>query len=313
MKININHKYISSDIPEIIFTYGYTASGKTTWCQNFLNNSVAYTGKNFLYISADEIRKELYGSQDSYGDSEKIYNIILERMLEAIKNNKSILYDACNIRYDYRMDYLKHLNKYDNYYKTIVRINTDIITCFKNHKERGRNFSFNQDQEKLTTYPTLAEGWDNIEDVSYSPSAYKFYIASPFFEDIHRKRAYRVAEFLRAKNNIVFLPCEHKVPNAWGLPNYQWGQKVFEADVEALKNSDFLVCLSYGREGSAGTAWELGYSYEKMYSLVVEMPETKIMSLMMSNGCSSVIRFDELWGFDFNNFERRIDKTMEQK
>lgn len=303
--------------PQLVFTYGYTASGKTTWCKTFLNWQKKATNKEWIYISADEVREELYGSQDKYGNPEEVYKVILNRMINAMKKDKNVLYDACNLRLDYRMDYLKWINctDFEDYYKTIVRFNTDIDTCYQNHIKRGRNFSFNFDQANINQPPRLDEGWDNVKDLSNSKNNHSFYIASPFFEDIHRQRAYEVAEFLRKKGYTVFLPCEHKIPNAWDLPNYKWGEEVFFNDIKGIDFSDFLICLSYGRNGSAGTAWELGYAYGLgKKTIVVEMPETKLMSIMVSNGCLTVLKsLKELYNYNFDKFEVRMDKEMEQK
>lgn len=310
-------RLVLNDKPQIIFTYGFTASGKTTWCKNFLEEeNQKILKRDWVYISADEIREEMYGSQDCYGVPFNIYKKILSRMLDAIKEKKNILYDACNLRKGYRMDYLRYFKDNEDYYKTIVRINTDFETCNQRHKERGRNFDFDLSQNNKN-YPTLEEGWDNIVDFSFS-SNHSFYIASPFFEEIHRERAYKVAEFLRNKGYMVFLPCEHKVPDAWEFPNYEWGEQVFVQDIQGLESSEYLICLSYGRMGSAGTAWELGYAFGKgIKTIVVQMPEVNLMSLMVSNGCHTVFKnLEEFYKCNFDKFYLsmgKIDKTMEQK
>lgn len=306
--------------PMLIFTYGYPAAGKTTFSNRFYNNFLK-DGLPVVLISADEIRKELYGSQDVYGDSMTIYKTILHRMINAILLEKTVIYDATNLRKDYRMDYLNALaeanvlDKFDK--KIIVRITTDKETCIKRHNSRDRDIPL----EKLLPYfdinepPTMEEGWDEICDISFSENFKSFYIASPFFKEENRANAIKVAEILRKRGHMVYLPLEHKIANAWDYPNYEWGKKVFDNDIEAIDNSDIVIVLSYGRESTAGTNWEAGYAWgTNKPVIVVEMPEVKLMSLMLANGRTATLKgIEELENYDFDIMPRLEDREMEQK
>lgn len=300
-------------LPRLYFMYGYPASGKTTWSSIFCK-----CHPEVVRLSADETREELYGSRDIYGDGEEIYLHILKKMLTALEKGNSVVYDACNLYKSFRMDYLNEINKYNiDCYKIIIRMNTDEKTCRDRHEKRNRNF----DIEKIAHYfnidepPTMDEGWDEIRNYSYSPNVKTFYIVSPFFNPEHRKRAIAVAEHLRKRGDIVYLPCEHKLEGAYDMPNHVWGEHVFWQDVKNIQASDAVICLSYGREGSAGTAWELGFAFGYgIPSVVVEMPEVELMSIMVSNGCTAVVKnLEELYNYDFNNMPIVRDGEMEQK
>ncbi len=306
--------------PMLIFTYGYPAAGKTTFANQLCDN---FFVENFpvILISADKIREELYGSQDSFGDPMTIYKAILEKMIYCALEGKSVIYDATNLRKDYRMDYLTALananvlDKFDR--KIIVRINTDKETCIKYHLNRDRDIPL----EKLLPYfdinepPTMEEGWDEILDMSFSDDFKDFYIASPFFKEENRANAIKVTEILRKKGHTVYLPLEHKIVNAWDYPNYEWGKKVFENDVEAINSCDVVIVLSYGRESTAGTNWEAGYAWGiGKPVIVVEMPEVTLMSLMLANGRTATLKgIEELENYDFISMPKLEDREMEQK
>lgn len=305
----------NNDKPTLIFMYGYPAAGKTTYSRS-LYNSLTLLCKDVVLISADQIRELLYGSEDIYGNPEEVFQSILVRMREALMNDTSVIYDATNLYKEYRMDYLNALQNVDCY-KRIIRVNTDKETCIERHNKRGRDIPI----EKLMKYfvidqpPTMEEGWDSIEDISYSENYKRFYIASPFFKEENRKNVIFATEILRKMGHTVYLPLEHKILNAWDYPNYEWGKIVFENDINAINDSDIVVVLSYGRESTAGTNWEAGYAYGiGKPVIVVEMPGVTLMSLMLANGRVATLKgIKELKEYDFNTMPLIEDREMEQK
>lgn len=304
-------------MPELVFMYGLPASGKTTYAEHLQKTMPE---KDYVRIAANEVRQELYGSADSFGNPEEIYGVLLRRILAHLKAGHNVIYDACNLYRKFRMDYLEPIEKAGiNCYKTCVRMNAVKATCLENHAARNRGF----DIDKIAHYfdicepPSMEEGWDyiyNVQDMKL-PGTRRFYIASPFFQEDQRNAAIMVAENLRKRGHAVFLPLEHKFENAWNMPNHVWGRNVFEYDLECIGLSDFVVCLSYGRMSSAGTNWEAGYAHGiGKPVLVVEMPGTKLMSLMLMNGCHAVFKSPEdLYAYDFVNAPVTMDKQMEQK
>lgn len=143
----------------------------------------------------------------------------------------------------------------------------------------------------------------------------KAYLAAPFFDDMDKANAMEATRILREKGVEVYLPLEHKIDNAWDYPNHEWGKLVFQNDIQAIQESDVLICLSYGRFSTAGTNFEIGYAYgigKKV--IVVEMPKVELMSLMTMNGCWAVLQgLNELKKYDFDIMPRLMDYDMEQK
>lgn len=50
------------------------------------------------------------------------------------------------------------------------------------------------------------------------------YLAGPLFNQTQQDRIRKVATILRNKDNEVYVPMEHTVDNAYGLPNNVWGK-----------------------------------------------------------------------------------------
>lgn len=111
----------------------------------------------------------------------------------------------------------------------------------------------------------------------------KVYLASSLSQD--KREAITLAKgILEAKGFEVYSPVEHIIPNAWDYPNDEWGLMVFTNDYTALKNSDIVVVLNYGREGTTlGTGIEQGIAFEAGIKVIlVEMTED-VQSLMAAN------------------------------
>lgn len=299
---------------ELVFMYGFPASGKTTYATILCKQHPDY-----IYLADDEVRKELYGSQDVFGDPERIYKTLLTRMMNCLEQGLSVVYEACSLYRQFRMDYLISIEQAGiKCYKTIVRMNTTKQTCLSNHAERNRNFDIGRldDYFEIGEPPDMSEGWDYIYDVpDVKIGAKKFYIASPFFGEEERSRAIGICEHFRTLGHSVVLPLEHKFPDAYDMPNHEWGKAVFDYDIQTINSCDFVICLSYGRQSSAGTNWEAGYANGiNKPVLVVEMPGVKLMSRMLMNGSHAVFHsLDELYAYDLSTCVPTIDKEMKQK
>ena len=292
----------------LTFLYGFPAAGKTTFAQHFIAEHPEYD-----LVGADLVRQELYGSQDRYGNSSEIYRQLLGRMTDSLSRGRSVLYDGTNLKRRDRLDFLEQLRMTCPPSTTeIIQLPTPMEVCVARHLSRDRDIPLT----KLLPYfsinepPMKEEGWNNIYTCCTGA-----YIASPFFEDAHRANAIKAAEILRARGIDVYLPLEHKIPNAWDLPNHEWGAAVYRADVKAIHNADTVVVLSYGRLGSAGTAWEAGYAFGiGKRVLMVEMFGVELMSLMMANGRTATIRgLNGLSSYDFIRFPALQDHETEQK
>lgn len=143
----------------------------------------------------------------------------------------------------------------------------------------------------------------------------KIYLASPFFQPHERENVQLAANILRDKGIDVYVPMEHKVEDAWSYPNHEWGRLVFENDIRAIKEADVVVCLSYGRDSSAGTNFEVGFAFGICKKVVIVIMEhVHLMSLMIMNGCyASINGLNALRAYDFQTMPQMRNNEIEQK
>lgn len=114
----------------------------------------------------------------------------------------------------------------------------------------------------------------------------KIYLAGPCDSE-NRTTMVNIAKYLRHLDNTVYCPFELKIENAWDYPQEEWARKVFDADMEAINNSDVLIIISVGRISSAGTNWEQGYAYGRgipTYVIQITNEPTSLMTYCGSTG-----------------------------
>lgn len=141
----------------------------------------------------------------------------------------------------------------------------------------------------------------------------KVYIASSLNQD--KREAITLAKgILEAKGFEVYSPVEHVIPNAWDYPNDEWGLMVFTNDYAAITDSDIVVILNYGREGTTlGTGIEQGIAFEAGIKIIlVEMTED-VQSLMAANARYATVQgLEGLKAYDFETMLQTRTST-EQK
>lgn len=145
-------------VPTIYTMCGYPCSGKSTYAKNHASQY------NAIVVSADEIRRTLYGSPDEYGDSGKIWDYIVATIRSLLKQGKNIIYDACNLRKSYRYDLMEVIEDIPCN-KVLIYMDTPIEDCKARHPARGRQFTL-KDLEPIYAIdepPSLDEGWDKIQ------------------------------------------------------------------------------------------------------------------------------------------------------
>lgn len=121
----------------------------------------------------------------------------------------------------------------------------------------------------------------------------KIYLASPLFTEYERERVSDYASYLRNQGHEVYVPMEHKIEEAWEMPNYVWAREVFVKDIFEINNCDKVVCLYYGLYSDSGTAWECGYAYGINKPVELIDFSGKECSLMVVNGAINRFEFAE--------------------
>lgn len=120
-------------------------------------------------------------------------------------------------------------------------------------------------------------------------------------------------DILREAGFEVYNPSEHVISHAWDYPNTEWGLMVFQADIQAIQDCDYVVVLSYGRDSTAGTNWEAGYAYGLNKRIILVEMTDKPMSLLLANGRYATVRgLDGLKNYDWEAMPKLRTDT-EQK
>ena len=138
----------------------------------------------------------------------------------------------------------------------------------------------------------------------------KVYVACPM-NPTYRESEQRVVTALRLRGYNVYFPAEFKVPDAWSLPNPEWGKAVYDNDIEELNMANVVVLLYYGQETATGSIWEAGYACAKGKKVIlVEMLGGIKDSLMIFNGAYAVLQGEkEIEHYDLIGGEPRFTNT----
>ena len=143
-------------------------------------------------------------------------------------------------------------------------------------------------------------------------SILKVYISSTLSLD-KRDNMKKAAEIVRNEGFDVYDPSEHQIDHAWEYPNREWGLMVFQADIQAIRESDYVVVLSYGRESTAGTNWEAGYAFGLGKKVILVEMTDNVMSLLVANGRYATVKgLKGLEEYDWDEMPKTRTKT-EQK
>jgi putative nucleotidyltransferase with HDIG domain len=140
-----------------LMTVGIAGSGKSTFLQELVEGR-----DDVIHISSDAIREELYGDENIQQDHVKVFNLMEDKTILALKNGKHVVYDATNLSRKKRRHLLRQLPK--NIHKTAVYIATDYDVIKKQNASRDRVVPEDviQRMYKNLQIPIYSEGWDNI-------------------------------------------------------------------------------------------------------------------------------------------------------
>lgn len=110
----------------------------------------------------------------------------------------------------------------------------------------------------------------------------KIYIASAMFEPYQKKRIEKFALLFKKLGHTVYVPHKLQIENADTLPNAEWAEKVFKADIAELDDCDAVFYFCEGMNGDIGAAWECGYAYAQGKKIFVEeLKHSSNISLMV--------------------------------
>lgn len=147
---------------------GLPGSGKSTYCRAQISRN-----SRFVWLSSDEIRRELYGDPSIQSNSSAVFDLMRKRLYAAIENGApEVYYDATNINANRRVAFCKDLRKRFGTSITLCALIfcTPIEECIKRAKNRTENPISEAVIHKMLSHwrtPYYWEGWDNIRIVNF--------------------------------------------------------------------------------------------------------------------------------------------------
>ncbi len=131
----------------------------------------------------------------------------------------------------------------------------------------------------------------------------KIYIAGPLFNLHERLYLEEIANLLESNGYDCFLPHRDlKGVEASELKSTEMSQetkdKIFNVDLDALKNSDLTVALITGWDIDSGTAAEIGYTYASNKPVIaIDASERRFRNLFVEGMVEKKVNnVDELIG-----------------
>lgn len=90
----------------IVLPIGISGSGKSTWIKVMLEYD-----DNLKVISPDDIRREITGTVSDQTKNGEVFRIAYDRVVNAMNNGNSVIFDATNIRSRERRSLLAYIDE----------------------------------------------------------------------------------------------------------------------------------------------------------------------------------------------------------
>ena len=140
---------------------GIPASGKSAFVRQNKEE------KDYV-ISSDSVRMELFGDESCQADNSKVFGVVYQRMIEALRFGRDVWLDATNINRKSRrriFEELKQAHIRDNVEVRAIVIAIPWEVCFERDSQRERTVGKNVILKFLHRfeYPQKFEGFDDIQ------------------------------------------------------------------------------------------------------------------------------------------------------
>lgn len=139
---------------------GLPGSGKSFYAKN---NIIPNENGECVYLSSGEYRQKLLGDVNDQTKNALVFQTLQSDAVEALKNGKSVVYDATNVTLKNRATILKAINGIACH-KVAVVINTPVEVCIERDKNRERTVGeyVIHKFERQYQFPQKFEGFDEI-------------------------------------------------------------------------------------------------------------------------------------------------------
>lgn len=143
-----------------VMLVGPAGSGKSTVAKNMCSED------EYVVVSSDSIRGELFGDESIQGDPSKIFSVCRERCIEALANGHDVIFDATNLNRKKRKSFLNDVKN-----RSHVPVQAECIVvaityedCLRQNKQRDRQVPDYVIHKHFSQFqmPLYSEGWSTI-------------------------------------------------------------------------------------------------------------------------------------------------------
>lgn len=99
----------------VVMSVGIPGIGKTT-----LLKSLHKEFPDALYLSSDEMRKNLTGDESNHSVEGQVWGHMVRLFTEALQRRQSVFLDACFVKSSYRSQFLNYIRKYNPEAKVLI-------------------------------------------------------------------------------------------------------------------------------------------------------------------------------------------------
>lgn len=143
-------------MPRFYMMVGLPGSGKSQYAKSL----------NAAVHSSDAIRSEILGDENDQTQQELVFKTLHDRVLQDLKEGKDAVYDATNINYKGRMNFLKEVKALHipSLLNVCVFMAVPYEVCLERNSNRGRRVPDSVIRRMYEKFdiPMFAEGWDGI-------------------------------------------------------------------------------------------------------------------------------------------------------
>lgn len=147
-------------MPIVQILIGLPGSGKSTYARWKAEE------KGWVWISSDEIRKELTGSEDNQSVNSKVFETMYKHTVAALESNLNVIYDATNLSLKNRRHFIQQVKtKFLKTYFIATVFAVPYETCCTRNSERERTVPQYVIDRMLKSFavPAQGEGFNKIE------------------------------------------------------------------------------------------------------------------------------------------------------
>lgn len=154
---------------QVILTVGPSGSGKSTWARKFCKKN-----KNFVTISADELRIKYTGDINNKSKDSLIYDELIFKVMFEMSNGKNVIIDTTNLDRNRRWNIYTQIKRYslikpDFYYK-LFPVSAEVAKQrIKNDLESGVYRANVPDETIKRHVENYIKAWSDLKNEPIKP------------------------------------------------------------------------------------------------------------------------------------------------